>query len=59
MSKDLQDKADDCLIDPMGECTQSMLNLVIFGVATPYLHNGTLMCGEVEEGRGVSIYLNV
>ena len=55
LQKDLQDKADDCLIDPMGECTQSMLNLIIFGVATPYLHNGTLILGEVEEGKGVSI----
>ena len=54
LRKDLQDKADDCLIDPMGECTQSLLNLIIFGSATPYLHNGSLMLGDVEEGKGVS-----
>ena len=40
----------------MGECTQAMLNLIVFGVATPYLHNGNLMLGEVEEGKGVSIF---
>ena len=54
MREDLQDKVDDCLIDPMGECTQSMLNLILFGVATPYLHNGNLILGDVEEGKGVS-----
>jgi hypothetical protein len=52
LSNDLQDKACDCLIDPMGECTQSMLNLIIFGVATPYLHNGTMVLGDVEDGKG-------
>ena len=58
LKADLQDKADDCLIDPMGECTQSLLNLIIFGSATPYLHNGTLVLGDVEEGKGVSfIYI--
>ena len=53
----MQDKADDCMIDPMGECTQAMLNLIIFGVATPYLHNGTIVLGDIEEGKGVSIVL--
>ena len=53
--EDLQDQEDICLIDPMGECTQPLLNLMIFGVATPYLHNGTLILGDVEEGKGVSI----
>ena len=56
LKADLQDKADDCLIDPMGECTQSLLNLMIFGSATPYLHNGTLVLGDVEDGKGVSSY---
>ena len=57
----MQDKADDCMIDPMGECTQAMLNLIIFGVATPYLHNGTIVLGDIEEGKGVSIvfYVNL
>ena len=55
LNADLQDKACDCLIDPMGECTQSMLNLIIFGVATPYLHNGSMVLGDVEDGKGVSI----
>ena len=55
----MQDKADDCMIDPMGECTQAMLNLIIFGVATPYLHNGTIVLGDIEEGKGVSIVLYV
>ena len=54
LRQDLQDQEDICLIDPMGECTQSLLNLMIFGVATPYLHNGTLILGDVEEGKGVS-----
>ena len=55
----MQDKADDCMIDPMGECTQAMLNLIIFGVATPYLHNGTIVLGDIEEGNRVSIVLYV
>ena len=55
----MQDKADDCMIDPMGECTQAMLNLIIFGVATPYLHNGTIVLGDIEEGKGVSIVLYI
>ena len=54
LREDLQDKSDDCLIDPMGEPVQAMLNLIIFGVATPYLHNGNLILGDVEEGKGVS-----
>lgn len=50
----MQDKADSPLIDTVGECSQALLNLVLFGVATPYLHNGTLTLeddhGEVKRG---------
>lgn len=47
--EDLQDQADNSLIDPMGECTQPLINLIVFGSATPYLHNG-VMCVDSEEG---------
>lgn len=44
----MQDQETNSLIDPMGDCTQCLLNLVILGRATPYLHNGELTL-EVEE----------
>jgi len=49
MKKDLQDKADTPLIDTAGECSQALFNLVLFGAATPYLHNGTL---TIEDDNG-------
>ena len=45
---DMQDQSQNSLIDPMGECTQCLLNLVVLGRATPYLHNGDMQI-EVEE----------
>lgn len=49
MKRDLQDKADSPLIETTGECSQAFLNLALFGVATPYLHNGTL---TIEDDNG-------
>ena len=42
----------------MGDCTQAVLNLIIIGKATPYLHNGCVNVeneetGEVAERVGV------
>jgi len=34
----------------MGDCTLGILNLILFGKATPYLHNGTMMLDD-ENGR--------
>ena len=44
----MQDQSQNSLIDPMGECTQCLLNLVVLGRGTPYLHNGEMQL-EVEE----------
>jgi len=48
LKKDMQDQHNNSLIDPMGECTQCLLNLVVIGRATPYLHNGDMQV-ELEE----------
>ena len=45
----MQDKLDHPLVDTVGECSMSLFNMVIFGVATPYLHNGNL---SVENDNG-------
>jgi hypothetical protein len=45
----MQDKADMPLVDTVGECSLSLFNMVIFGVATPYLHNGVL---SIEDENG-------
>jgi hypothetical protein len=50
LKEDLQDQDGTSLVDPMGECTFALLNLVIFGKATPYLHNGTM---RVEDENGM------
>jgi hypothetical protein len=50
LKEDLQDQANNSLIDPMGDCTFALLNLVIFGKATPYLHNGTM---RIEDENGM------
>ena len=42
----MQDHDGNSLVDPMGECTQALLNLIVFGMATPYLHNGVM---EIED----------
>ena len=56
--EDLQDHSNNSLIDPMGDCTQAILNLIIIAKATPYLHNGCVNVeneetGEVAERVGV------
>jgi hypothetical protein len=63
MKEDLQDQAENSLIEPMGECTPQLLNLVMFGKATPYLHNGTITMedehGEVTNNKeSLSIFVN-
>jgi Domain of unknown function (DUF4205) len=50
MKEDMQDQSGNSLIDPMGECTTPVINLVLFGKATPYLHNGAMM---LEDENGV------
>ena len=42
----MQDQANNSLVDPMGDCSQCLLNLIVFGMATPYLHNGVM---EIED----------
>ncbi len=46
---DMQDKADSPLIETAGECSLCLFNMIIFGMATPYLHNGTL---NIEDENG-------
>ena len=53
----MQDQKDNSLIDPMGDCTQAILNLVILGKATPYLHNGAVNAENEETGQVNKIYL--
>ena len=50
----MQDQANNSLVDPMGDCSQCLLNLIVFGMATPYLHNGVLEI-EDEESSEVSL----
>ena len=47
----MQDQHNNSLIDPMGECTQCLLNLVVIGRATPYLHNGEMQVEQEETGE--------
>ena len=42
----MQDQQNNSLVDPMGDCSQCLLNLIVFGMATPYLHNGVM---EIED----------
>ncbi len=44
--KDLQDQEENTLIDPMGECTMPLLNLIVTGRCSPYLHNGIMTVGS-------------
>ena len=44
----MQDQHTYSLVDPMGDCTQCLLNLVILGRATPYLHNGVVSMDNEE-----------
>ena len=45
----MQDKVDSPLIETAGECSMCLFNMIVFGIATPYLHNGTL---NVEDENG-------
>ena len=47
----MQDQCENSLIDPMGDCTQALLNLIILGKATPYLHNGQMNIENEETGE--------
>ena len=47
----MQDQAETSLVDPMGDCSQSLLNMIIVGTATPYLHNGTIYIEDEETGE--------
>jgi len=46
LKSDMQDQQNNSLVDPMGDCSQCLLNLIVFGMATPYLHNGVM---EIED----------
>ena len=50
IDEDLQDQAGTSLLDPNGQCTQALINLMVTGQATPYMHNGSL---EVQDLQGV------
>jgi hypothetical protein len=52
MREDLQNEANTPLIDIHGEMIPALLHLLIFGKATPYLHNGTMPV--VDENGEVS-----
>ena len=54
----MQDHNSNSLIDPLGECTQCLLNLVVLGRATPYLHNGDMQVENEETGE-VKIHIMV
>ena len=55
LAYDMQDQCNASLIDPVGECTSALLNLVITGKANPYLHNG-IMITNVDDDFDVSIW---
>jgi len=40
--EDLQTEESSSLVDIYGETMSPLLHLVLFGQATPFLHNGTL-----------------
>ena len=56
MREDLQNEDSTPLVDLQGEVRPSLLHLVLFGKASPYLHNGTMELpdenGEVRELNG-------
>jgi len=41
LMEDLQNEAQVPLIDEQGDTRPSLLHLILFGKASPYLHNGT------------------
>ena len=52
LMEDLQDQKEESLIDPMGECSLALLNLIVTGRARPYLHNGIMAVGGDGDGDG-------
>ncbi|XP_059082369.1 inactive ubiquitin carboxyl-terminal hydrolase MINDY-4B-like isoform X10 [Tigriopus californicus] len=48
LAYDLQDQATNSLIDPIGDCTTGLLNLIITGRANPYLHNGIMVVEDED-----------
>ena len=49
MAYDMQDQANASLIDPVGDCTPALLNLVVTTRANPYLHNGIMITNVDDE----------
>ena len=49
MKEDLQDAAANGLIEAHGEPNPGLLYLVLFGRASPYLHNGSM---EIKDESG-------
>lgn len=49
MKADLQNEVENSLVDMRGDATTPLLHLVLFGRATPYLHNGSM---EVKDENG-------
>jgi hypothetical protein len=50
MKEDLQNELTIPLVDVHGEVQASVLHLVLFGKASPYLHNGTMPVAD-ENGE--------
>jgi hypothetical protein len=50
MKEDLQNELTIPLVDVHGEVQPSVLHLVLFGKASPYLHNGTMPVAD-ENGE--------
>jgi len=48
--KDLQDQVINPLVDPVGDVTTPLLNLMLVGKATPYLHNGIMSAVDDVDG---------
>ncbi len=49
VKEDLQDAASNPLIEIRGETSPGLLHLVVFGRASPYLHNGSM---EIKDDTG-------
>jgi hypothetical protein len=50
MKEDLQNELTIPLVDVHGEVQPSVLHLILFGKASPYLHNGTMPVAD-ENGE--------
>ncbi len=49
LREDLQDEVINPLIDIRGDTHPALINLVLFGKASPYYHNGTML---VKDSNG-------